>query len=63
MWFRISEYIQDLILAGPDAENYGIYLYVNAGSYNPSRWVLNGPDYADTTSMLRLDLIYSEIDD
>lgn len=63
VWFRISEYIQDLILAGPDAENYGIYLYVNAGSYNPSRWVLNGPDYADTTSMLRLDLIYSEIDD
>ena len=63
IWFRISEYIQDIILAGPEAENYGLYLYTYAGSYNAKRWIFHGPDSPDTTNRIRLELIYSQIDD
>ena len=63
VWFRISEYIQDLILAGPDAEDYGLYLYSYAGSYNAKRWIFHGPESLDTTNRIRLELIYSRIDD
>ena len=48
VWFRISEYIQDLVLAGPDAENYGLFVYTYSGAYNAKRWVFHGPDSPDT---------------
>ncbi len=63
VWFRISEYIQDLILAGPDAENYGIFIYTYSGSLNARRWIFNGPDSPDTANRVRLEIIYSKIDD
>lgn len=63
VWFRISEYIQDLILAGPNAENYGLYIYTNSGSNNAKRWIFNGPDSQDTTNRVKLEIIYSQIDD
>ena len=63
IWFRISEYVQDLILAGPDAENYGIYVYTYSGSFNAKRWIFHGPDSPDTTKAVRLEIIYSQIDD
>ena len=63
IWFRISEYVQDLILAGPDAENYGIYVYTYSGSFNAKRWIFHGPDSPDTTNRVRLEIIYSQIND
>lgn len=59
--FRLNRYVQDLILDGPDKENLGLYIFVTAGAYIPRRWVFNGPDYADTTRSIRLELTYSTI--
>lgn len=63
VWFRISEYVQDLILAGPDAENYGLFVYTYSGAYNAKRWIFHGPDSPDTTNRIKLEIIYSQIDD
>lgn len=63
VWFRISEYVQDLVLAGPDAENYGLFLYTYAGSNNAKRWIFHGPGSQDTTNRIKLEIIYSQIDD
>lgn len=63
IWFRISEYVQDLVLAGPDAENYGLFIYTYSGSFNAKRWIFHGPDSPDTTNRVRLEIIYSQIDD
>ena len=63
VWFRISEYIQDLVLAGPDVENYGLFVYTYSGAYNAKRWIFHGPDSPDTTNRIKLEIIYSQIDD
>lgn len=63
VWFRISEYVQDLILAGPEAENYGLFIYTYSGSYNAKRWIFHGPDSPDTNRRVKLEIIYSQIDD
>lgn len=63
VWFRISEYIQDLILAGPEAENYGLFVYTYSGAFNAKRWIFHGPDSPDTTNRVKLEIIYSQIDD
>ena len=63
VWFRISEYIQDLVLAGPEADNYGLFVYTYSGAYNAKRWIFHGPDSPDTTNRVRLEIIYSKIDD
>lgn len=63
VWFRISEYIQDLVLSDPDAENYGLFVYTYSGSYNAKRWIFHGPDSPDTTNRVRLEIIYSQIND
>lgn len=62
VYFRLNSYVQDLIINGPDAENMGLYVYVNAGSYTPRRWIFNGPDYQDENNQIRLELTYSLID-
>lgn len=62
VWFRISEYIQDLILAGSDADNYGIYIYTYSGSYNAKRWIFGGPDNEDSAKRVKLEIVYSQID-
>ena len=63
VWFRISEYVQDLVLAGPDAENHGLFVYTYSGAYNAKRWVFHGPNSQDTTNRIKLEIIYSKIDD
>ena len=63
VWFRISEYVQDLVLAGPEAEDYGLFVYTYAGAFNAKRWIYHGPGSLDTTNRLRLEIIYSQIDD
>lgn len=63
VWFRISEYIQELVLKGPDAEDYGIYIYTYAGAYNAKRWIFGGPDNEDSAKRVKLEIVYSQIDD
>lgn len=63
VWFRISEYIQDLVLAGPEAENYGLFVYTYSGAFNAKRWIFHGPDSPDTTNRVKLEIIYSQIND
>ena len=63
VWFRISEYVQDLVLADSDAENYGLFVYTYSGANNAKRWIFHGPDSQDTTSRVKLEIIYSQIND
>ena len=63
VWFRISEYVQDLILAGPEAENYGLFIYTYSGAFNAKRWIFHGPDSPDTNNRVKLEIIYSQIND
>ncbi len=63
VWFRISEYVQDLVLAGPEAENYGLFVYTHSGALNAKRWIFHGPGSSDTTNRVKLEIIYSQIDD
>ncbi len=54
--FRISEYIERVILGKePD---FGLSLGIDGGSYNASRWVINGPEAANGQK-LRLEITYS----
>lgn len=63
VWFRISEYVQDLILAGPDAEDYGLYIYTYSGAFNAKRWIMHGPNSPEIDKRIKLDIVYSKIDD
>lgn len=63
VWFRISEYVQDLILAGPNAENYGLYIYTYSGSFNAKRWIFHGPNSPEADKRIKLEIVYSKIDD
>ena len=61
--FRVSEYVQDLIIAGPGAENLGLYIYTYSGAFNAKRWIFHGPDSPEVDKRIRLEIIYSQIDD
>lgn len=63
VWFRISEYVQDLILAGPNAEDYGLYIYTYSGAFNAKRWIFHGPDSHEIDKRIKLEIVYSKIDD
>ena len=63
VWFRVSEYVQDLIIAGPGAENLGLYIYTYSGAFNAKRWIFHGPDSPEVDKRIRLEIIYSQIDD
>ncbi len=58
LYFRISEYITDIILKNDPGICHGLYFYTNYGSYNPRRWVFDGPGNADSTA-LKLEITYS----
>lgn len=53
--FRISEYMQDIIL-GKQADN-GLSLGITGGSYNAHRLILNGPEVEE--NRLRVEITYS----
>ena len=54
--FRVSEYMQDIILKHKD--NAGLSLGINGAAYNAQRLVLNGPEAAEGEKM-RLEVTYS----
>lgn len=58
--FRITRYIQNMILAGESEENYGLYFMVTGASSKADRWVFNGTTpSADALKSLKLQLTYS----
>jgi hypothetical protein len=54
--FRISEYLQDIVSGV--TPNLGVYLAINAASYNAQRWVIAGPSSTEG-NRLKLELTYS----
>ena len=64
VWFRITEYIQNVIKNGPYATKCdGILIYVDQGSSSPHRWAFHGPQSDDPDKKIRLEIVYSLIND
>ena len=58
--FRISEHIGQLVLN--KKANHGLSLGIDGASYNPYRWVVNGPE-AIQGNRMRLDVTYSIVNE
>lgn len=59
VWFRVTEYIQNVIKNGTYATDAnGLLIYVDQGSSVPRRWVFGGPQGENP---VRLDMVYSKI--
>ena len=58
--FRISEYMQDVIMKKKD--NTGLSLGINGAAYNAHRWMVNGPE-AETGGKMRLEVTYSLVNE
>ena len=58
--FRISEYMQDMIMKKKD--NMGLSLGINGAAYNAHRWMVNGPE-AETGEKMRLEVTYSLVNE
>lgn len=62
VWFRISEYIQNLIKNGAYATDCnGLFIYVDQGSLVPHRWAFHGPESSSSDERICLQIIYSQI--
>jgi len=61
--FRVTNHLQSLI-SDSTLIDYGLYIFTNASSINPKRYVFNGyqPEN-DTVSPFRLELIYTDLTD
>ena len=58
--FRISEYIQSMIME--KRENFGLSLGINGAAYGANRLVINGP-HAPVDEKLRLEVTYSIVNE
>ena len=64
VWFRISEYIQNVIKNGAYATQCdGLLIYVDQGSATPHRWAFHGPQSDSIDKRIRLEIVYSLIND
>lgn len=64
VWFRITEYIQNLIQNGTYATDCnGILLYVDQGSLVPHRWAFHGPGSNSADDRMSLRIVYSIVKD
>ena len=64
VFFRITEYVQNVIKNGSYAtECDGLLIYVDQGSYTPRRWAFHGPQSSDVDKRVRLEIVYSLIND
>lgn len=60
--FRITNHLQELI-SDTSLIDYGLYVYPNASSINPKRFIFNGnQSLSDTIKPFRLELIYTDFD-
>ncbi len=59
--FRITNHLQKLI-ADTSLTDYGLYVYTNASSINPKRFVFNGNESLnDTIKPFRLEMVVSDL--
>ncbi len=57
--FRITRYIESLIKDSTKVD-HGLVLYVRNGSFNPKRFVFNGPEFkGDSTRRAKLNILYT----
>lgn len=64
VWFRITEYIQNIIQNGVYAnECNGLLIYADQGSYSPRRWAIHGPQSDSLDKRVRLEIVYSLLND
>lgn len=64
VWFRITEYVQNIIRNGAYATDCdGLLIYVDQGSYVPRRWVFHGPQSDTIDKRIRLEIVYSLINE
>lgn len=64
LWFRISEYIQKLVLKGTFQDLDGIYINVSSSATVARRWAFYGNDDAVADSLqLRLEVVYSLVNE
>jgi len=64
VFFRITEYVQNVIKNGAYATNCdGLLIYVDQGSYTPRRWAFHGPQSDSLDKRVRLEVVYSLIND
>ncbi len=64
VWFRITEYVQNVIKNGTYATNCnGLLIYVDQGSSSPHRWAFYGPQSDSLDKRIRLEIVYSLIND
>jgi len=62
--FRLTRYVQDMILNGKDRPDYGLLLFIVGASGKADRWVFNGSDpQIDTLQALRLQVVYSVVNE
>lgn len=62
VWFRITEYIQNVIKNGAYATTCnGLLIYVDSGSSSPHRWAFHGPQSDSLDKRIRLEIVYSLI--
>lgn len=62
--FRLTRYVQDMILRGAGREDHGLYLFSIGASSRPHRWVINGTNPGnDTLQPLKLLLHYSVVNE
>lgn len=64
VWFRITEYIQNIVQNGDYAtECDGLLIYADQGSYSPRRWAFHGPQSDSLDKRIRLEIVYSLLND
>ena len=64
VWFRITEYIQNIIQNGLYATSCnGLLIYADQGSLSPHRWSFYGPQSDSTDKKIRLEIVYSLINE
>ena len=64
VWFRITEYIQNIIQNKNYSTNTnGLLIYVDQGSLVPHRWAFYGPQSDSLDKRVRLEMVYSLLKD
>ncbi|NOU46452.1 MAG: DUF4270 domain-containing protein [Bacteroidales bacterium] len=62
--FRLTRYIQDMLLNGKGRDDHGLLLFIIGASGKADRWVFNGTNPSeDTLKPLRLQVVYSVLNE
>ncbi len=62
--FRLTRYVQDMLINGKGRDDYGLLLFVVGASGKADRWIFNGTNpETDTLKPLRLQIVYTVVND